>query len=207
MHLPGLLGEIAKIKGEEVALEFAREHGGTQVTIPIEPEPDHWLSSLIGHSEATAVAAALACRVGLRVNVAFAPIGTRQLASKTDASTCKHTSSSTGSLILDDIAEVLGEQATFALAEEFIGETIYIPQRPEAQPRIAEAIGQHLAWKLCDAFWRTYIPFPATVVIERRVLDLCEQGMKKREIARRLKIKQARVFRILQRWRAGALGI
>ena len=46
--LPGLLGEIADIAGAAVALEIARSHGGTRVTIPPRAEPDHWLTELVG---------------------------------------------------------------------------------------------------------------------------------------------------------------
>ena len=109
--------------------------------------------------------------------------------------------SSTGSQVLDDLAEVIGEEAAFALAAEFMGERVYIPKNPDNEPRISEAIGDDLARRLCDRFYRTIIPFPSKVVIERRVVQLAEQGLPKREIARRLKIRQARVFAILARKR------
>lgn len=46
--LPGLLGDIADIVGPEIALEIARSHGGTRVSIPASAEPDHWLTELVG---------------------------------------------------------------------------------------------------------------------------------------------------------------
>lgn len=110
--------------------------------------------------------------------------------------------SSTGSTVLDDLAEVIGEEAAFALAAEFMGERVYIPKNPEVEPRIEHAIGPENAALLCDAFWRTIIAMPTKVVIERKVVVLAAQGVTKREIARRLKIRQARVFAILQRQRA-----
>jgi hypothetical protein len=107
----------------------------------------------------------------------------------------------TGSRVLDDLAEVVGEEAAFALASEFMGERVYIPKDPDVEPRIAEAIGADQARHLCDAFWRTVVTFPSKIVIERRVVQLAEQNITKREIARRLKIRQARVFAILARER------
>ena len=50
--LPGLLGDIADIVGPEVALEIARSHGGTRVSIPADAQPDHWLTKLVGMSTA-----------------------------------------------------------------------------------------------------------------------------------------------------------
>lgn len=96
---------------------------------------------------------------------------------------------------------MIGEEAAFALAAEFMGERVYIPKNPDNEARIAEVIGEELARHLCDAFYRTIISFPSKVVIERRVVQLAEQGLPKREIARRLKIRQARVFAILARKR------
>jgi len=109
--------------------------------------------------------------------------------------------SGTGSQVLDDIVEVIGEEAAFALAGEFMGERVYVPKDPNVEPRIAAAIGEEAARKFSDAFWRSYIPFPSKVVIERRVMQLAAEGVGKREIARRLKIRQARVFAILARQR------
>lgn len=111
-------------------------------------------------------------------------------------------STGTGSTVLDDLAGVIGEEAALALAAEFMGERVYIPKDPEVEPRIAGAIGAELALKMCDVFWRTYIPFPSKVVIERQVMRLCDEGVTKREIARRLKIREARVFAILARHRS-----
>ena len=110
-------------------------------------------------------------------------------------------SSLTGSQILDDLAELVGEEAAWALAAEFMGERVYIPKDPAVEPRIAAAIGEDLARILCDALWRTILPFPTRVVVERRVQRLAEEGLPKREIARRVKISQSRVFAILARLR------
>ena len=110
-------------------------------------------------------------------------------------------SSSTGSQVLDDLAEVIGEEAAFALAAEFMGERVYIPLAAEKEPRIDEAIGADLAGQVRDIYHGLVLSFPSRPVIERRVCQLAAQGVTKREIARRLKIRQARVFAILARAR------
>lgn len=111
------------------------------------------------------------------------------------------TKQSTGSNVLDDIIAVIGEDAAFALATEFIGERVYIPKTAETEPRISQAIGVEMAERLRDAFYCTTITFPVGAVIERQVLSLVAQGLPKREVARRLKIREARVYAILKRVR------
>jgi hypothetical protein len=107
----------------------------------------------------------------------------------------------TGSRVLDDLAEVIGEEAAFALAAEFLGEQVYIPKDPATEPGVAAAIGDELAAKLCGVFGGETVAMPSKVVIERRVVQLAAQGVTKREIARQLKIRQPRVFAILKRHR------
>lgn len=58
--LPGLLGEIADIAGTDVAMEIARRYGGTRVSIPPHPGPDHWLVQLVGRDTADKICRGLA---------------------------------------------------------------------------------------------------------------------------------------------------
>ncbi|WP_067734465.1 hypothetical protein [Novosphingobium naphthalenivorans] len=110
-------------------------------------------------------------------------------------------SSRTGSQILDDLAEVIGEEAAFALGWEYIGLRLYIPRDPASEPGLASAVGEELARKVCDTFHGTLIPFPHKAVIERRVLQLADQGKTRFDIARQLKMRERRVYEILQRER------
>ncbi len=112
-----------------------------------------------------------------------------------------HVPVDTGSTVLDEVAEVLGEEATFALAEEFMGERTYIPKSHVGERRIVEAIGEEQARRLCDVFYGTLISFPVKLVIERRVLEMDRQGLTRKETARRLKIRERRVYDILRRHR------
>ncbi|WP_288804173.1 hypothetical protein [uncultured Novosphingobium sp.] len=194
-HLPTMLATIAEVVGEEAALNIAEAHGGTEVHIPLTPDPDHWLSELIGQPEAAVVAAALAMQVGLRVKIPFRPTDTPDTASLSNAG-------GMGSCVLDEIAEVIGSDATLALAAEFMGERTYIPKNYTIQPRIAAAIGVAKAKELCNVFYRICIQFPPSVVIHRLVMDFAERGMTKREIAKRLSIREKRVYDILRLHRA-----
>lgn len=106
---------------------------------------------------------------------------------------------STGSRVLDDLAEVIGVEAAMALAWEFRGQRLYVPQDPNREPRIAAAIGEDAARRLCDSFWRTTVSIPMNVALDRRVAQLAAQGVTKREIARQCCIREARVYAILAR--------
>lgn len=53
--LPGVLGEIARVAGEDAALKVARRFGGTRVYFPAEPGPDHWLTQLVDREAALAI--------------------------------------------------------------------------------------------------------------------------------------------------------
>ena len=101
--------------------------------------------------------------------------------------------------MLDDIAEVIGVEAAFALAWEFRGQRPYVPKDPGCELRIAAAIGTDRAERFCDVFGGTILPIPFTVVIEQRVRAMADGTRTKREIARLCCIREARVYAILAR--------
>jgi hypothetical protein len=63
-RLPGVLAEIAAAAGEDAALAIAAKFGGARVYIPPSPARDHWLSHLVGHKAALAIADRLTAGVG-----------------------------------------------------------------------------------------------------------------------------------------------
>ncbi|MFZ5749077.1 MAG: hypothetical protein ACOY45_15640 [Pseudomonadota bacterium] len=74
--LPGVLAEIAAIAGVDAALAIAEARGGTQIYIPPAPDADHWMSRLVGHDAATAIAQQLTCGVGgMRLDLPLGPRG------------------------------------------------------------------------------------------------------------------------------------
>lgn len=75
--LPHVLAEIAAVAGEDAALAIAEARGGTPVYIPPDPDPDHWLSRLVGRERAKAIAEQLTCGVGgVRIDIPQGPAGT-----------------------------------------------------------------------------------------------------------------------------------
>lgn len=112
----------------------------------------------------------------------------------------------TGSRVLDDIAEVIGEAAALELAWAFRGEMLYIPKDPATEPLIARAIGQDAAGRLCEVFFRTTCYMPFTTALARKVAALEQAGRTRKQIARELHIAERRVYRILEGAQAGADG-
>jgi hypothetical protein len=87
MSLPGILAEIARVAGEDAALDIAAVRGGTQVYIPPVPPADHWLCQLIGEEQALAVCERLTCGLaGRRVDLPTGPTGAvARIRAKVDA--------------------------------------------------------------------------------------------------------------------------
>lgn len=62
--------------GEDAALALAAARGGTQIYVPPAPAKDHWLSRLVGHKSALAIADRLTCGVGsMRIDLPLGPKG------------------------------------------------------------------------------------------------------------------------------------
>lgn len=55
--LTGILAEIAEIAGLPAVLALCDQYGGTQVDIPREAGPDHWLTACVGPDAAAAICA------------------------------------------------------------------------------------------------------------------------------------------------------
>lgn len=107
-------------------------------------------------------------------------------------------SSGTGSRVLDDLAEVIGEEAAVQLACRFRGLRLYVPKDPASNPQIAEAIGAALAERLCEAFYRTTITIPIREANRRMVHKLSAEGRDRQDIARTLHITERQVYRLLE---------
>lgn len=103
----------------------------------------------------------------------------------------------TSSRILDDIAEVIGEAAAFALALEYRGQKFFVPKDPSGEPRIAAAVGEAAARQLCAVFWRLTLDLPFREALRREVHRLAKDTPR-REIARQLHISERQVYRMLE---------
>lgn len=73
-HLPAILAEIAEAAGFDAAMLIAAAKGGTRAYFPAFPEPDHWLTKLVGDDRARAIGTALAPgRSGIELEVPMGP--------------------------------------------------------------------------------------------------------------------------------------
>lgn len=54
-YLPGILGEIAAVAGEDAAIAIADRRGGTRVLIPRRAPDGHWLVEAVGRQKADAI--------------------------------------------------------------------------------------------------------------------------------------------------------
>ena len=85
-QLPGLLGEIADIAGEEAALKIAAYAGGTSQYIPGRASDDHWLVKAVGREAADKICAhfgnftAYGRATGQAYSIPLGPMGTRRAA-------------------------------------------------------------------------------------------------------------------------------
>lgn len=200
------LAQLADLIGDDAAAELARAFGGETLCLPADPDQEPRLEKAIG-----ALAASCLCEVMADNTITFPAPAKRRKArpapkAKPTVSTGKgrvaaQPSTETGSKVLDDIASVIGQEATRKLAYEFMGQRIYIPKVPDTQPRIAQAIGPELAAKLCGAFWRLAIAFPVGLARSMRVLELVEKGETANAIARQLFMNERMVYRIMREHR------
>lgn len=108
-------------------------------------------------------------------------------------------STTTGSEILDDLAEVIGVEAAFALAWEFRGLRLYVPKDPKVEPGIAAAIGEDRAGQFCRVFGGTTVTFPMREVNRRKVHHLrYVKGLTHHKIAREMRISERQVYHLLK---------
>lgn len=104
---------------------------------------------------------------------------------------------STGSRVLDDVAEVIGLSAALKLSWRFRGQDIYVPKNLASAPQIVEAIGQEAAEQLADHYGGITLPIPRRAGERAMVLKLAAEGMPRRQIADTLGIGERQVYRII----------
>lgn len=71
--LPPLLAEIAEVAGLDAALALAEARGGSRITIPAYPRPDHWFAQTVGAEAAAKISKHF--RVGNSGAVVELPVG------------------------------------------------------------------------------------------------------------------------------------
>lgn len=197
------LAQLADLIGDDAAAELARAFGGEPLCIPADHEQEPRLEQAIGALAASCLCEEMAGRtvqfpVAKQRSRVAPPRKAKPTVSIGAGRVTPRPSAETGSKVLDDIASVIGQEATRKLAYEFMGQRTYVPKFPETQPRIAQAIGPELAAKLCGAFWRLTLSFPVGLARSMRVLELHEKGETANEIARQLFMNERMVYRILR---------
>lgn len=107
---------------------------------------------------------------------------------------------SLGSRILDDIAELIGDEAALRLSWRFRGLDLYIPQslKTGRGPDIVATIGEDKAQLLIENFDTLTITIPKRPGERYMVAKLAEGNRTRPEIAEELGIGERQVYRILQ---------
>jgi hypothetical protein len=105
---------------------------------------------------------------------------------------------STGSRVLDYIAEVMGIEHTMLLAKAFRGQRIKVSKSGPLQQEVADVIGAEAAKVFADHFYDTPILFP-TREFERIYVKHLAHGtsLSRRQIASKVGISERRVYRYL----------
>lgn len=109
---------------------------------------------------------------------------------------------STGSKVLDDIAEVIGLAAALKLSWAFRGIDLYIPQAAASDTQLVKAIGQQAADLLCEYYFRQTIPIPKGPGERAMVCHLKKMGYGQQSIAQQMGIGVKQVKRLLAKQRA-----
>jgi hypothetical protein len=105
---------------------------------------------------------------------------------------------STGSVILDEIAEVIGEEAALRLARAFGGIELYVPAKVGHNHPITVAIGAEAAATLVEHYHGTEISIARTGERHHRVRALASTGrLTKKAIARETGYTERWVYKLL----------
>lgn len=103
--------------------------------------------------------------------------------------------------MLDELAELIGEELTLELAQAEGGlDQTYIPREPTEGHPWARVIGAEAFAKVVKVWGGEKVALPRGSFIRLRkveILDLAEQGLSNREIARRANVTERHVRRVL----------
>lgn len=103
--------------------------------------------------------------------------------------------------VLAELADLIGEEATLALARAEGGlDRIYIPQEPKPDHPWAAVLGPELWARVVSARGGERVDLPRGEHIRLKkveILELAEEGLSNREIARRVGTTERHVRRIL----------
>lgn len=105
---------------------------------------------------------------------------------------------STGSRVLDYVAEVMGIEHTMQLARAFRGQRIKVSKSGPLHREVAELIGEDAANTFAEHFYDSPILFPTREFERIYVKHLAhETSLSRRQIAAKVGISERRVYRYL----------
>jgi Mor family transcriptional regulator len=96
-----------------------------------------------------------------------------------------------------NLRRILGEDGARKLAETFGGRRLYVPRSPGEHHPITVALGRSGADRLAGAFHGCGIDVPMLPAKKAMVRELDAAGVTRADIARRLKITERWVYKIL----------
>jgi len=103
--------------------------------------------------------------------------------------------------VLDELAKLIGEKLTLQLAEREGGiDRVYIPKKATIDHPWAKILGTDAWHKVVATYGGERIDLPRGTRIKLKkveILELAEQGISRREIARRVRTTERHVRRVL----------
>lgn len=103
--------------------------------------------------------------------------------------------------VAEDLAVVIGAEATRRLMAAFAGREIWVPKKASGHHPIAVAIGDEKAALLCDYYREVRLDFPVSQAKRRRILDLSAAGLSNGLIAAELLVSERFVRKVLAEYR------
>lgn len=99
--------------------------------------------------------------------------------------------------VAEDLAAVIGAEATRKLMAAFAGREIWVPKKASGHHPIAVAIGEEKAALLCEYYIDVRLDFPVSPAKRRRILDLAASGRSNGLIAAELLVTERFVRKVL----------
>jgi hypothetical protein len=104
--------------------------------------------------------------------------------------------------MLEDLIDMIGEEAVVKLVTAYGGTRLYVPHDPEADDALANSIGLPAALRLAQMYGGDRMDVPNPTPRRVRILQLRKSGLSVDAIARSLRCTRRRVFQVLAEARA-----
>jgi len=98
---------------------------------------------------------------------------------------------------MEELMQLLGQEAAFAVMTRFGGVKLYIPQKPEDAHPLADLLGREVLCRLCQALGGTYLEVPRN---QARLRQLQRQRIHQLRAERLTQAQIARKMGCTERW-------